>query len=98
MLLGKAHKLLEKGLYSEALARALKAKNLKLTEQFQWLCYSIEGKARYHLGDKENALPALKQALQILESRPDNEKALRSLQNIISEITGYIEKIESPGD
>ena len=98
MLLGKAHKLLEKGRYPEALARALKAKNLKLDEQFEWLCYAIEGKARYHLGDKENALPALRRARQILESRPDREKALRSLQNIIVDITSYIEKIEGPGD
>ena len=98
MLLGKAHKLLEKGLYRDALAKALKAKNLKLDEQFEWLCYLIEGKARYHLGDEENALPALRRSLQILESRPDKEKALRSLQNIIGDITSYIEKIEGSGD
>jgi len=98
MLLGKAHKLLEKGKYPEALAKALKARQLKLDEQFEWLCYAVEGKARYHLGDEENALPALRRARDILESRPDREKALRSLQNIIGDINSYIERIEGTSD
>ena len=50
MLLGKGHKFLESGRYQEALEKALKAKDLKLDEQFEWLCHSIEGKSRYHLG------------------------------------------------
>ena len=94
MLLGKGHKFLEKGRYQEALEKALKAKSLKLEEQFEWLCHSIEGKSRYHLGDKENALPSLRRAQEILASKLEKEKESKPLQNIMDDITGYIEKIE----
>ena len=95
MLLGKGHKYLQKGRYREALERALKARRLKLTEQLDWLCHSIEGKARYHLGDSKNALPALRSAQAILAARLDSEKPSKPLQNILAEITAYIEKIET---
>ena len=94
MLLGKGHKFLENGRYQEALAKALKAKNLKLEEQFEWLCHSIEGKSRYHLGDKENALPPLRRAQAILAAKLEREKESKPLQNIMNDITSYIEKIE----
>lgn len=94
MLLGKGHKLFESGRYQQALEKALKAKKLELEEQFEWLCHSIEGKSRYHLGDKENALVALKRAQQILASKLEKEKDSEPLQNIMDDITGYIELIE----
>ena len=94
MLLGKAHKFLENGRYQEALDKALKAGELDLAEQFEWLCHSIEGKARYHLGDKQNALPALQKAQEILSAKVAREKASRHLQNILDDVTGYIENIE----
>lgn len=94
MLLGKGHKLFESGRYQQALEKALKAKKLELEEQFEWLCHSIEGKSRYHLGDKENALVALKRAQQILASKLEKEKESKPLQNIMDDITGYIELIE----
>ena len=94
MLLGKGHKLLENGRYQEALEKALKAKNLKLEEQFEWLCYSIEGKSRYHLGDNENALPSLRRAQEILTSKLEKEQESKPLRNIMNDITRYIEKIE----
>ncbi len=94
MLLGKGHKLLENGRYQEALEKALKAKNLKLEEQFEWLCHSIEGKSRYHLGDKENALPALRRAQEIWTSKLEKEQESKPLRNIMNDITRYIEKIE----
>jgi tetratricopeptide (TPR) repeat protein len=94
MLLGKGHKFLESGRYQEALAKALKAKNLKLEEQFEWLCHSIEGKSRYHLGDKENALIALRRAKKILASKLEKEKESKPLQNILNDVIRYIEKIE----
>jgi len=94
MLLGKGHKFLENGRYQEALAKALKAKNLKLEEQFEWLCHSIEGKSRYHLGDKENALPPLRRAQTILAAKLEREKESIPLQNIMNDISKYIEKIE----
>ena len=94
MLLGKAHKLFENGRYQDALDRALKAKRLKLEEQFEWLCYSIEGRSRYHLGDKENALPALQSAQKILALKLEKEKQSQPLRNIMNDITNYIEKIE----
>jgi len=93
MLLGKGHRYLKGGRYQEALEKALKAKNLELEEQFEWLCYSIEGKARYHLGDKESALVALRGAEKILASKLAKEPESKHLQNIINDITGYIEKI-----
>ena len=94
MLLGKGHKLLENGRYKEALEKALKAKTLKLEEQFEWLCHSIEGKSRYHLGDKENALPSLRRAQEILTSKLEKEQESKPLRNIVNDITRYIEKIE----
>ncbi len=97
MLLGKGHKLLEKGRYQEALERALKAKNLELEEQFEWLCHSIEGKSRYHLGDEKNALISLRRAEEILASKLEKERGSQPLQNIMDDITGYIEKINQGG-
>jgi len=94
MLLGKGHKFLERGRYQEALEKALKAKNLKLEEQFEWLCHSIEGKSRYHLGDKENALISLRRAEEILGLKFEHEKESKPLQNILNDVTRYIEKIE----
>ncbi len=94
MLLGKGHKLLESGRYQEALEKALKAKSLNLEEQFEWLCYSIEGKSRYYLGDQENALPSLQKAQAILASKLEKEKESKSLQNIMDDITKHIENIE----
>ena len=94
MLLGKGHKFLENGRYQEALEKALKAKSLKLEEQFEWLCHSIEGKSRYHLGDKENALSSLRRAQEILASKLEKEKESKPLQNIMDDITRYIENIE----
>ncbi|MCP4472356.1 MAG: hypothetical protein GY815_17055 [Gammaproteobacteria bacterium] len=94
MLLGKGHKFFENGRYQEALEKALKAKSLQLDEQFEWLCHSIEGKSRYHLGDRENALPCLRRAQEILASKPGKEKESKHLQNIVSDINTYIDKIE----
>ena len=94
MLLGKGHKLLQNGRYEEALERALKASSLKLDEQFEWLCHTIEGKSRYHLGDRENALIALRKGEAILQSKPEKEKGSTHLQNIMNDVSAYIEKIE----
>jgi hypothetical protein len=94
MLLGKGHKFLENGRNQEALEKALKAKSLKLEEQFEWLCHSIEGKSRYHLGDNENALPPLRRARDILASKLEKERGSKPLQNIMNDIKRYIEKIE----
>ncbi len=97
MLLGKGHKFLESGRYQEALEKALKARNLKLEEQFEWLCHTIEGKSRYYLGDTENALIALRKAEKILTSKFEKEKASKPLQNILNDVRGYIKKIEQGG-
>ena len=94
MLLGKGHKFFENSRYQEALQKALKAKSLQLDEQFEWLCHSIEGKSRYHLGDQENALPALRRAQEILASKPGKEQESKHFQNIVNDINSYIEKIE----
>ena len=95
MLLGKGHKFLESGRYQDALEKALAAKNLDLSEQFEWLRHAIEGKARFHLGDRENALPALHQARDILARKLETEKASKPLQNIMQDISNYIEEIEA---
>ena len=94
MLLGKGHKYLHNGRYREALEKALKAKNLVLEEQFEWLCHSIEGKSRYHLGDPENALLSLRKAEDILISKLEKEQASKHLLNILADNKKYIEKIE----
>ena len=97
MLLGKGHKYLQNGRYQEALEKALKADELKLNEQFAWLRHMIEGKARHHLGDNENALPALLKAQEILAAKMQREKSSKPLQNIMDDITQHIEKIQGGG-
>ena len=94
MLLGKGHKFLQNGRYQEALEKALKAKSLKLEQQYEWLCHTIEGKSRYYLGDIENALPSLQRAQEILASKLEKEKESKPLQNIMNDITKHIENIE----
>ena len=94
MLLGKGHKFLQNGRYQEALEKALKARSLQLEEQYEWLCHTIEGKSRYYLGDKENALPCLQRAQEILAAKLDREKQSKSLQNIMNDITKHIENIK----
>ncbi len=94
MLLGKAHKYLQNERYQDALDKALQASKLKLEEQFEWLCHSIEGKARFHLGDEEKALRALRRAQTILASRLEKEADSKPLQNIVNDINHYIDKIE----
>ena len=95
LLLGKAHKQLDRGRYRDALERALKAKKLQLSEQFEWLSYSIEGKARYQLGDPQNALPALQKAEALLRPIAEARSDSKHLQNIIGDLRAHIEKIES---
>ncbi len=97
LLLGKANKRLENGRYRDALERALKAKKLPLNPHFAWLCHSIEGKSRYHLGDSENALPALRKAEELLQPIVQARAESRHLQNIVRDIRAYIEKIEQGG-
>lgn len=94
MLLGKGHKFLENGRYEEALEKAQKASKLKLEEQFEWLCHTIEGKSRYHLGDRQNALIALRKAEVILLAKLEKEKTSKPLQNILNDVSAYIQKIE----
>ena len=100
LLLGKAHKQLENRRFQDALERALRAQQLPLTEQFEWLCYSIEGKARSHLGDFDNALPALRRAEAVLRPILEREPDSKHLHNIMNDIQAYIDKIETaePGD
>jgi tetratricopeptide (TPR) repeat protein len=94
LLLGKGHKLLESGRYQEALAKAEQASKLQLEEQSEWLCHVIEGKSRYHLGDPKNALLPLQQAQAILLRKLETESASKPLQNILDDVTDYLEKIE----
>lgn len=95
LLLGKAHKQLENRRFDDALERAQRAQRLPLTPQFEWLCYSIEGKARSHLGDFDNALPALRRAEAVLQPILDAQSDSRHLQNIMTDIRAYIEKVET---
>ena len=97
LLLGKGQKHFDNRRFSEALERALKAKQLRLEPQFELLCHTIEGKSRAHLGDHENALSALRRAHQIagqiLAARGDS----KHLQNIRADLAEYIDKIEPGG-
>ncbi len=98
LLLGKAHKQFENRRFDDALERALRAQQLPLTEQFEWLSYSIEGKSRCHLGDFENALPALRRAESVLQPILERQPESKHLANIMKDIHAYIEKIESAGE
>ena len=94
LLLGKANKLLENRNFEGALERALKAQQLPLGEQFEWLSYSIEGKARSHLGDLEKALSALRRAESLFTPIAARQPESKHLQNIVNDIRAYIDKIE----
>ena len=98
LLLGKAHRQLDRGHYRDALERALKAQKLELSEQFEWLSYSIEGRARYRLGDSINALPALQKAEALLRPIAEARADSKHLHNIIGDIRAHIEKIEQGGN
>ena len=97
LLLGKAQKLFDQRRFAEVLERTQKAKTLELEAHFQLHCYSLEGKARAHLEDFENALKPLHAADEIarklLEVHPDSQH----LQNIERDLAAYIDKIESAG-
>jgi len=95
LLLGKGHKYLQNGRYGDALVKAQKASKLDMSAQFEWLCYSIDGKSRYHLGDLENALVSLRKAEDILTPMLAADKDSEHLQNIMNDITAYIGKIET---
>ena len=94
MILGKGNKYLQNGKYEAALEKALKAKSLDLEEHFEWLCHSIEGKARYQLGEKEEALLAFRKAEEVLAPMLEREHSSEHLPKFMSDITSYIEKIE----
>lgn len=94
LLLGKGHKFLQNGRYQEALAKAQKANKLRMAPQLELLCHSIDGKSRYHLGDRENALVSLRKAEAILAPMLAAENGSEHLLNIMSDITKHIEKIE----
>jgi hypothetical protein len=98
LLLGKGQKYLRKGRYKEALAKAQKAKKLRMGAQLEWLCHSIDGKSRYHLRDSKNALVSLRRAEEILAPMLAAEKSSEPIQNIMNDITGYIEKIEQQNE
>ena len=98
LLLGKGHKYLRNGRYKEALVKAQKAKKLRMGTQLEWLCHSIDGKSRYHLGDRENALVALRKAEAILAPMLAAENGSENLPSIMRDITGYIEKIEQQNE
>ena len=95
LLLGKAHKRLDQERYHDALELAKRAQRLKLSEQFEWLSYSIEGKARYRLGDHENALPALRRAEELLRPLAEARADSKHLHNIVADVRAHIDKIES---
>ncbi len=94
LLLGKANRQLQDAQYEAALGRALRARKLPLKPQYAWLCAMIEGKSRYHLGDRGGALEPLLRArgfLQpILAAQPDS----KPLQNIRNDIEALIATIE----
>ncbi len=94
LLLGKANRQLQDADYEAALARALRARKLPLKPQYAWLCAMIEGKSRYHLGDRDGALEPLRRArdgLQpMLAAQPDS----RPLHNIRDDIESLIANLE----
>ena len=67
LLLGKANRQLQDAQYEAALERALRARMLPLKPQYAWLCAMIEGKSRYHLGDRDGALEPLLRARGFLQ-------------------------------
>ena len=93
-MLGKANRQLQEGDYQAALGRAQRANQLPLKPQYAWLCAMIEGKSRYHLGDRQGALEPLRRAqagLQpMLAAQPDS----KPLQNIRDDIESLIANLE----
>ena len=99
LILGKGQKHLEQGRHREALERCLRADQLALEPQFALLRHSIEGKARYRLGDHTQALTALLEAERILEAIVAQRGESTHLRNIGADIRRHIELIrEIDGD
>lgn len=94
LLLGKAQKRFDQRRFAETLECTQKAQKLDLDAHFKLLCYSLEGKARAHLGDFENALEPLRAADDIARQLLQSETHSPHLQNIERDIASYIEKIE----
>lgn len=94
LLLGKAQKLFDQRRFAEVLERTQKAGELELDAHFRLLCYSLEGKARAHLEDFDNALQPLRSADEIAKQLIAVHPESPHLQNIEQDIADYIAKIE----
>ncbi len=94
LLLGKANRQLQNAEYDAALERALRAGKLPLKPQYAWLCAMIEGKSRYHLGDRDSALEPLRRARAGLQPMLDAQPDSKPLQNIRDDIESLITNLE----
>ena len=98
LLLGKAQKRFDQRRFAETLECTQRARKLDLDAHFQLLCYSLEGKARAHLGDLDNALEPLRAAAEIARRLLQAGTPSPHLQNIERDIASYIDKIETGGE
>ena len=94
LMLDKGQKLIAAGDYRGALERALEARQLDLSPQFEWLSYMVEGKARFNLLQLDEAMTALRQAETMVQAELDAKPAATALENILRDIRGHIDAIE----
>ena len=76
LMLDKGQKLIASGDYRGALERALEARQLDLSPQFEWLSYMVEGKARFNLLQLDEAMTALRQAETMVQAELDAKPEL----------------------
>jgi len=93
--LGKAQGRLARRDYSAALIEAEKAKKIGgITENNDWLYYSVIGKSLYHQNKDAEALVNLNRAEELTAPLLKDPNVDESVLNFILKISWYIEKIE----
>lgn len=93
--LGKAQGCLARRDYAAALIEAEKAKNIGgITDNNDWLYYSVIGKSLYHQSKDGEALVNLNRAEELTAPLLKDPNVDEAVLNFILKISWYIEKIE----
>lgn len=94
LVAGQANKHFYNRRYRDALERAERGLALQPNENLTWLCLSIAGKSRVHLGDVERAEQQLSRAHELLAPRLEQHPDSTHLRHILEDIERYLDAVE----
>lgn len=94
LVAGQANKHFRNQRYRDALECAERGLALRPDENLTWLCLSIAGKSRVHLGDVDRAEEQLRQAHALLAPRFERQHDSTHLRHILEDIERYLDTIE----